>query len=183
MMLQTDLHNPQNPKRMTKDDFSNNARGINNGQNVDRAVMDEIFDSIESRPLTLVEDDDARAKLESQQASSATHKMELFYKETAVMVERSQKAMQLAAQDERQHRAIQTMRASAIADQASEGGRDSAAGEDQAGDNSKDNNRLSATLPDINAGMAPPTAQEKILSSRVCHTGVIGSLPARTSLF
>ncbi|EGB11345.1 hypothetical protein AURANDRAFT_21199, partial [Aureococcus anophagefferens] len=58
IMLQTDLHNPavKEEKKMTKEGFRRNNRGICNGADLDGAFLDEIFDRIKLAPITLAED-------------------------------------------------------------------------------------------------------------------------------
>ena len=50
IMLQTDLHNPaiKEEKKMTKDGFRRNNRGICNGSDLDAQFLDEIFDRIKA---------------------------------------------------------------------------------------------------------------------------------------
>jgi len=55
---------------MTCDQFKNMCKGINNGQNISPAFMEEIYHTIEIDPVSLKEDDDARMKLESSQANT-----------------------------------------------------------------------------------------------------------------
>ncbi|KAK8814240.1 hypothetical protein WA158_008102 [Blastocystis sp. Blastoise] len=65
IMLNTDLHNPNIPdeKKMTKQEFINNNRGINDGKDLPKETLEGIFDEIEANPITLKEDDLAREKL------------------------------------------------------------------------------------------------------------------------
>lgn len=46
IMLNTDLHNPQIKKRMTKNEFLKNNRGINDNQNLPDEYLGEIYDEI-----------------------------------------------------------------------------------------------------------------------------------------
>ena len=47
IMLNTDLHNPQIEKKMTKEQFISNNRGIGpGGSDVERAVLEGVYDSI-----------------------------------------------------------------------------------------------------------------------------------------
>mmetsp|Transcript_22234 Transcript_22234/g.16664 ORF Transcript_22234/g.16664 Transcript_22234/m.16664 type:complete len:191 (+) Transcript_22234:1417-1989(+) len=66
MMLQTSLHNPQAQKsRMSVEDFVKMTKGINNGKDLEFEFLKGIYDHIEKEPFSLVEDDDARLKLEA----------------------------------------------------------------------------------------------------------------------
>ena len=64
IMLQTDLHNPsiKEDRRMTKEDFIRNNRGINNGEDVAQDLLSGIYDRILRTPISLKEDDEARLK-------------------------------------------------------------------------------------------------------------------------
>lgn len=47
IMLNTDLHNPQIANKMSREQFISNNRGIGpNGTDVDRSILDGIYDSI-----------------------------------------------------------------------------------------------------------------------------------------
>ena len=74
IMLQTDLHNPaiKEEKKMTKDGFRRNNRGICNGSDLDAQFLDEIFDRIKAAPITLAEDDKLREKEEQASTSVAS---------------------------------------------------------------------------------------------------------------
>ncbi|CAD7965224.1 unnamed protein product [Amoebophrya sp. A25] len=101
VMLQTDLHNDNIKNKMTVDDFVSNNRGINNGQNLSREYLAKLYQNIATNPITLDDDDDKRARLESQNATSQIAKMELFTKEVGVMVQRSQRAMEQIKEKQR----------------------------------------------------------------------------------
>jgi Sec7-like guanine-nucleotide exchange factor len=61
-MLNTDAHNPnvKPEKKMTKNGFISNNRGIAAGQDVDRQLLCDIYDEIVAHPITLKEDDKLR---------------------------------------------------------------------------------------------------------------------------
>jgi hypothetical protein len=46
IMLNTDAHNPQVQKKMTKDNYIRNLRGINGGKDLPRNYLENLFDSI-----------------------------------------------------------------------------------------------------------------------------------------
>ena len=58
IMLQTDLHNPniKSEKKMKKDEFLRNNRGIASGQNLPAEFLGAIYDRIKATPITLKED-------------------------------------------------------------------------------------------------------------------------------
>lgn len=64
IMLNTDLHNPaiKEERRMTKDGFIRNNRGICDGQDLPHDLLTSIFDRIKSNPISLKEDDEARQR-------------------------------------------------------------------------------------------------------------------------
>jgi len=65
IMLNTDLHNPaiKPERRMTKDGFIRNNRGICNGQDLPSEMLTDIFDRIQTNQISLKEDDEAREKV------------------------------------------------------------------------------------------------------------------------
>jgi len=64
IMLNTDLHNPsvREDRKMTKEDFIRNNRGISSGADLPEAFLSKIYDNIKRSPISLKEDDDMRAK-------------------------------------------------------------------------------------------------------------------------
>ncbi|KAL3937958.1 MAG: hypothetical protein SGBAC_007040 [Bacillariaceae sp.] len=64
IMLNTDLHNPaiKEERRMTKEGFVRNNRGICDGQDLPHELLHSIFDRIQSNPISLKEDDEARER-------------------------------------------------------------------------------------------------------------------------
>lgn len=64
IMLNTDLHNPaiKEERRMTREGFLRNNRGICDGQDLPDEFLIGIFDRIKANPISLKEDDEAREK-------------------------------------------------------------------------------------------------------------------------
>ena len=64
IMLNTDLHNPaiKEERRMTKEGFIRNNRGICDGQDLPEELLTSIFDRIKTDPISLKEDDEARER-------------------------------------------------------------------------------------------------------------------------
>ena len=58
IMLNVDQHNPQVKKRMTKQEFIKNNRGINNNQDLPEQILSDIFDDIAANELRLKDDTD-----------------------------------------------------------------------------------------------------------------------------
>ncbi|ORX34283.1 putative golgi-specific brefeldin a-resistance guanine nucleotide exchange factor 1 [Kockovaella imperatae] len=56
IMLNTDLHNPQNRKRMTIDDYKRNLRGVNGGKDFDPEYLASIHESLRKREIILPEE-------------------------------------------------------------------------------------------------------------------------------
>ncbi|WWC66365.1 uncharacterized protein I206_100266 [Kwoniella pini CBS 10737] len=56
IMLNTDLHNPQNRKRMSIDDYRKNLRGVNGGKDFDPEYLAAIHESIKKREIILPEE-------------------------------------------------------------------------------------------------------------------------------
>ena len=65
IMLNTDLHNPaiKEERRMTKEGFIRNNRGISDGQDLPQEMLTDIFDRIKENPISLKEDDEARERV------------------------------------------------------------------------------------------------------------------------
>jgi len=63
---------------MSLDDFLKMTKGINNGKDIERRLIVEIYESVEKEPFTLTEDEDAKLKLEGVQATSFKRKQDLF---------------------------------------------------------------------------------------------------------
>ena len=72
IMLNTDLHNPsiKEEKKMTKDGFIRNNRGISDGQDLPKEMQLDIFDRIKETPISLKEDDDARERAADPKAGN-----------------------------------------------------------------------------------------------------------------
>lgn len=66
-MLNTDLYNPQVKRRMTKQDFVKNNRGINDGADLPEELLSQIFDDIASNEIRM--QDEIEAKILQQGAA------------------------------------------------------------------------------------------------------------------
>lgn len=53
IMLNTDAHNPQVKKKMTKEDFRKNCRGINDGQDFLPEFLEGLYDNIVTNPIKM----------------------------------------------------------------------------------------------------------------------------------
>ncbi|CAM9576954.1 unnamed protein product, partial [Ectocarpus sp. 8 AP-2014] len=73
IMLNTDLHNPaiKEERKMTREGFAANNRGIAAGGNLEESFLNEIFDHIRANPISLKEDDQAREKGETQTGAAS----------------------------------------------------------------------------------------------------------------
>ena len=49
---------------MSIDDFVKITKGLNQGQDLDREFVQQIYDNVEKEPFTLTEDEDAKLKIE-----------------------------------------------------------------------------------------------------------------------
>ena len=58
VMLNTDAHNPQVKKKMTKADFVRNNRGINDGADLPEAFLAALYDRIVGREIRMKDDGD-----------------------------------------------------------------------------------------------------------------------------
>jgi Sec7-like guanine-nucleotide exchange factor len=75
IMLNTDLHNPaiKEERRMTKEGFIRNNRGISDGQDLPEEMLTSIFDRIKENPISLKEDDEARERAGEATTNAATN--------------------------------------------------------------------------------------------------------------
>ncbi|KAJ2734898.1 guanine nucleotide exchange protein for ADP-robosylation factor, partial [Coemansia sp. BCRC 34962] len=70
IMLNTDQHSPQVKNRMTKAEFINNNRGINDGKNLDPALLERIYEQIAHNEIKM-KDDPLEGKLPSRDDGGA----------------------------------------------------------------------------------------------------------------
>ncbi|KXS18026.1 hypothetical protein M427DRAFT_121684 [Gonapodya prolifera JEL478] len=56
IMLNTDLHNPQIKKHMTKEEFIKNNRGINDGKDLPREFLESTYDEISTNEIRMKEE-------------------------------------------------------------------------------------------------------------------------------
>ncbi|KAG8687343.1 guanine nucleotide exchange protein for ADP-robosylation factor, partial [Ceratobasidium sp. 394] len=70
ILLNTDAYNPQVKKRMTKQDFIKNNRGINDGSDLPEEMLSDIYDDIQSKEIRMKDEEEAIA-LQSINAPSA----------------------------------------------------------------------------------------------------------------
>eukprot|EP00743_Colponemidia_sp_Colp-15_P003456 GILK01003731.1.p1 GENE.GILK01003731.1~~GILK01003731.1.p1 ORF type:complete len:1011 (+),score=223.74 GILK01003731.1:78-3035(+) len=73
---------------MTKQGFFRNNAGINDGQNLPEELLSAIYDRVVSTPFSLKDDEEAKIKLQSQQATGKK-KAEMFSIESALMLKES----------------------------------------------------------------------------------------------
>ncbi|ETV92066.1 hypothetical protein H310_13588 [Aphanomyces invadans] len=95
IMLQTDLHNPSIPeeKRMTKEGFIRNNRGINNGEDLAPEFLGGIYDRIKSTPISLKEDVELKKRIQVQTGNVQNNdrmRREAYSKEREAMVKNSE---------------------------------------------------------------------------------------------
>ena len=92
MMLQTSIHNPS-ARQMVMDitSFKKQARLIKS--DFSDEYLEEIFATIETDPISLREDDEARIKQESTNATSSKRKQEIFIKEGQGLAKRGYELM------------------------------------------------------------------------------------------
>lgn len=110
IMLQTDLHNPniKPEKKMTRDTFARQNRGIDDGKDLPREFLDGIYTRIKENPFTLREDDLAREKKERNEGKVSRglffdenkHKAKKFAKESQKMAQQSMAVLRGAIGDE-----------------------------------------------------------------------------------
>lgn len=110
IMLQTDLHNPniKPEKKMTKDTFARQNRGIDDGKDLPRDFLDGIYTRIKENPFTLREDDLAREQKERNEGKVSRglffdenrHRAKKFAKESQKMAQQSMAVLRGAIGDD-----------------------------------------------------------------------------------
>ena len=95
MMLQTSIHNPSARQNnfMSMEDFKKMTKGINNGKDLEDKFIEDVYHTIETDPITLVEDDEARLRQEGSNATSYKRKQDLFIKEGQGLAKRGHELM------------------------------------------------------------------------------------------
>uniref|UniRef100_A0A0G4G318 SEC7 domain-containing protein n=1 Tax=Chromera velia CCMP2878 TaxID=1169474 RepID=A0A0G4G318_9ALVE len=90
IMLHTDAHSKEiKPERkMTKNDFCSNNRGIDDGKDLPREYLEELYDRVVAEEWVMEDDQAQMDKMESAQAA-ARRKFELFMKETQGIINKS----------------------------------------------------------------------------------------------
>lgn len=61
-MLNTDLHNPQVKKKMSKEEFLKNNRGINEGENLPSDFLEDLYERIKNDEIKMKSDGGKWAK-------------------------------------------------------------------------------------------------------------------------
>lgn len=59
VMLNTDLHNPQNKRRMTLEDFITNNRGLDDGKDIPRDILEKIYEEISNNEIKMKDEVEA----------------------------------------------------------------------------------------------------------------------------
>ncbi|KAL0070795.1 guanine nucleotide exchange protein for ADP-robosylation factor [Marasmius tenuissimus] len=85
ILLNTDAHNPQIKKRMTKPDFIKNNRGINDGADLPEDFLSEIYDEIVSNEIKMKDEIGPTASATRGLASALTNMGRDLQKEAYVM--------------------------------------------------------------------------------------------------
>lgn len=83
IMLQTDTHNPQVKKKMGVEGFTKILKGINGGKDLDSNYIQDVYNQILNKPISLLEHEEAKDKLEA--SGNLKKKQDLFKKETERM--------------------------------------------------------------------------------------------------
>jgi brefeldin A-inhibited guanine nucleotide-exchange protein len=96
IMLQTDANNPGVKKKMTFEDYLKITRGINNGKDLPREFLEDIFTSIKTSPITLKDDEELLLRLEG----TGKRKDEMFEKESQFILAVSKESMGKARRSE-----------------------------------------------------------------------------------
>ena len=97
IMLATDLHHPSVKKKLTKQEWINNNRGLNDGKDFPKEFLLKIYDTILQNPLKTRDDpkhQQSNIHGVSDELLTPKQRQILFLKETKSIVQRSQELIQ-----------------------------------------------------------------------------------------
>jgi len=98
ILLNTDAHSPMVKRRMTKEDFFKNCRGIDDGKDIDPAFLGEIYDRITQNEIKMKDDElKPGVSAPSSASSSSKARFSAFVKESQQMVRRTQELIKREA--------------------------------------------------------------------------------------
>ncbi len=80
IMLQTDTHNPNVKNKMGLQGFANMLKGVNGPKDLEISYLEDIYNQILKKPLTLIEHEEAKDKMDTSKT-----KQDLFKRETERM--------------------------------------------------------------------------------------------------
>lgn len=90
IMLNTDQHNPTIKKRMSADDFVRNNRGIDDGRDIPREFLEDLYNRIRSRQIMMRHTMIEAAEEEGASATGLAFDPENFVKNIFAMFGRTQ---------------------------------------------------------------------------------------------
>ncbi|PVV04477.1 hypothetical protein BB560_001020 [Smittium megazygosporum] len=113
IMLNTDLHNPQIRSRMTKEGFIINNRGIDNGEDIPREILEAIYDEISADEIKLKDDPLESQTMSPDQNTSTSDGSSFFFElwkrgrsNDKLLHSMSEHSAKMASSSERKIRAI-----------------------------------------------------------------------------
>lgn len=96
IMLNTDAHNPQVKNKMSKEAFIRNNRGINDGEDLETALLEELYDRIVSNEIKLSgtakdkkSDEALQAALEQSDVKLSSERTKIFKAESELLLQRT----------------------------------------------------------------------------------------------
>ncbi|KAJ2102338.1 guanine nucleotide exchange protein for ADP-robosylation factor, partial [Coemansia sp. RSA 922] len=107
VMLNTDQHSPQVRNRMTRAEFINNNRGINDGKNLDAALLERIYEQIAHNEIKM-KDDPLEGRVQSSDGGAGGPLFVLWGNSTANRI-REQHAHASAAMAAKSEQSIRSM--------------------------------------------------------------------------
>ncbi|KAJ2248121.1 guanine nucleotide exchange protein for ADP-robosylation factor, partial [Coemansia sp. RSA 455] len=108
VMLNTDQHSPQVRNRMTRAEFINNNRGINDGKNLDAALLERIYEQIAHNEIKM-KDDPLEGKMQSRDDSGAGGPLFVLWGNSTANRIREQHAHASAAMAAKSEQSIRSM--------------------------------------------------------------------------
>ncbi|KAJ1952787.1 guanine nucleotide exchange protein for ADP-robosylation factor, partial [Linderina pennispora] len=109
ILLNTDQHSPQVKNRMTRQEFINNNRGINDGKNLEPDLLNQIFDQIVADEIKL-KDDPLEGKVDNTQHTGPLFDLWGNGPATRIREQQAHASAEMAAKSEQSLRSMTKMR-------------------------------------------------------------------------
>jgi len=90
IMLHTDLHNPGVKNKMSKDQFINMNRGIDDGNDIDPTFMSHLYDKIQQEEIHMTGGDSAPSEWQNAATLNPRKRQTMFQKQTESLIKQTE---------------------------------------------------------------------------------------------